>query len=199
MSIDLDVPWVEKYRPKTFDEIVSQNVAINNLKEFVKSGNMPHLIFTGPAGTGKNSTALIIARHLLKGEDYSRNVLELNASDTVRMEFVRNVIKNFTNQNMIVGKTPLKVVILDEADNIPAPVQQALRRIIERTSTNKYLLNDTGAAATITYTFNDVNSDTYVNAGDTFSITAPSDGYYVFMISDTSTGATIFKSTSTKY
>jgi flagellin-like protein len=70
---------------------------------------------------------------------------------------------------------------------------------ILNTSTNKYLLNASGAAAAITYTFNDVNSDNYINAGDTFSITAPSDGYYVFMISDTGTGATIFKSTSTKY
>ena len=70
---------------------------------------------------------------------------------------------------------------------------------ILNTSTNKYLLNDTGAAATFTYQFNDVNSDNYINAGDTFAITASGDGYYVFMISDTGTGATIFKSTTTKY
>ena len=53
MSLDLDTPWVEKYRPQTFEEIVSQNIAINNLKKFVKSGDMPHMIFSGPAGTGK--------------------------------------------------------------------------------------------------------------------------------------------------
>jgi flagellin-like protein len=70
---------------------------------------------------------------------------------------------------------------------------------ILNTSTNKYLLNASGASAAITYTFNDVNNDGYVNAGDTFAVTAPIDGYYVFMISDTGTGATIYKSTSTKY
>ena len=70
---------------------------------------------------------------------------------------------------------------------------------ILNTSTNKYLLNATGASATFTYTFNDVNSDGYVNAGDTFAVTAPADGYYVFMMSDSGTGATIYKSTNTKY
>jgi replication factor C small subunit len=141
MTLDLDTPWVEKYRPRTFVEIVSQNVAIKNLKEFVKSDNMPHMIFTGPAGTGKTSTALIIAKELVGSEDYYQNVLELNASDTVRMDYVRNVIKDFVNQNMIIGNKSLKIVILDEADNIPNQVQQALRRIIEKTSNQvKFIL-----------------------------------------------------------
>ncbi len=133
--------WVEKYRPQTFNEIVSQNIAINNLKDFVKSGNMPHMIFTGPAGTGKTSTALIIAKNVIKKQNYFANVLELNASDTVRMDYVRNAIKGFVNQNLVVGDDALKVVILDEADNIPKQVQQALRRIIEQTSSNvKFIL-----------------------------------------------------------
>ena len=77
--LDLEIPWVEKFRPQNFDDIVSQNVAINNLKDFVKSGNMPHIIFTGPAGTGKTSAALIIAKKLLKGERFYTDLLELNA------------------------------------------------------------------------------------------------------------------------
>ena len=140
-NIDLETPWVEKYRPLSFDDLVSQNIAVNNLKQFVQKGNMPHLIFTGPAGTGKTSTALIVAKSMLESENYSLNVLELNASDTVRMEYVRSTIKDFVNQKMISGKKNLKFILLDEADNIPGQVQQALRRIIEKTSAKvKFIL-----------------------------------------------------------
>ena len=98
------------------------------------------MIFTGPAGTGKTSTALIIARHFLKEEELYTKLLELNASDTVRIDFVRKVLKNFVNQNLVKDGS-LKFVILDEADNIPGQVQQALRRIIEKTSNNvKFIL-----------------------------------------------------------
>jgi replication factor C small subunit len=121
--------------------VVSQSIAINTLKKFAISNDMPHMIFAGPAGTGKTSTALIIAKNAIKKQNYYANVLELNASDTVRMDYVRNVIKSFVNQNLILNDNTLKFVILDEADNIPTQVQQALRRIIEKASSNvKFIL-----------------------------------------------------------
>ena len=137
----IEIPWVEKYRPKTFEDIVSQSIAINNLKKFVKNGDMPHMIFTGPAGTGKTSTALIIAKSMLSDDNYYRNMLELNASDTVRMDYVRSVLKDFVTQSLIAREDSLKFVILDEADNIPNQVQQTLRRIIEKASVHvKFIL-----------------------------------------------------------
>jgi len=139
--IDLESPWVEKYRPQTFEDVVSQNYAVENIKEYASKRNMPHMIFAGPAGIGKTSIALILAKHAIKKENYFSNVLELNASDTVRMGFVRSVIKNFVSQNLNLEKNALKFIILDEADNIPNQVQQALRRIIEKASLNvKFIL-----------------------------------------------------------
>lgn len=138
--MSIEIPWVERYRPKAFNDIVSQNIAINNIKEFIKTPDMPHMIFSGPARTGKTSTALIIVKNFLKKEELRTNLLEVNASDTVRIDFVRNVLKNFVNQNIIKDGS-LKFVILDEADNIPGQVQQALRRIIEKASINiKFIL-----------------------------------------------------------
>jgi len=141
IGIKEEEPWVEKYRPNSFEEVVSQSIAINNLKEFALNNNMPHMIFSGPAGTGKTSTALIIAKNVIKKQNYYANVLELNASDTVRMAYVRSVIKRFVNQNLLLKDNTLKFIILDEADNIPTQVQQALRRIIEKASGNvKFIL-----------------------------------------------------------
>lgn len=136
----LEIPWIEKYRPQEFEDIISQNLAINNLKKFIKSKTVPHLIFTGPAGTGKTSSALILARKILGDNCKEKGLLlDLNASDNVRMDYVRNILKKFVNQSLISRaseKKFAKIVILDEADNIPGAVQQALRRIIEKSSGN---------------------------------------------------------------
>ncbi|MFZ8809052.1 MAG: replication factor C small subunit [Pyrobaculum sp.] len=121
--------WFEKYRPRSFDEVVDLEEVKIRLREFVKGGNMPHLLFYGPPGTGKTTVALVLARELY-GEYWRENTLELNASDERGINVIRERVKEFA-RTAPVGKAPFKLVILDEADNMTSDAQQALRRIME--------------------------------------------------------------------
>lgn len=73
--------WAEKYRPKNLSEVINQRHVVERMKAFVKAGSVPHLMFAGPAGTGKTTMGLAVAREIY-GKDWRKNVLELNASVT---------------------------------------------------------------------------------------------------------------------
>lgn len=129
-------PWVEKYRPRVLDDVVNQKGIIRRLKQFIMGKSMPHLIFAGPAGTGKTTSALAMVRELYgRKMAVNRTYLELNASDARGIDVVRTYIKDFAKARPP-ADIVFKILILDEADNMTAPAQQALRRTMEKYTKN---------------------------------------------------------------
>ena len=132
--------WTEKYRPGTFADIKGQKEIVEKIKAFVESKNMPHLLFSGPAGVGKTTLSLVIARELF-GENWRENTLELNASDERGIDVVRVKVKDFARTKAI-GDVPFKLIYLDESDALTREAQQALRRTMENyTKTCRFILS----------------------------------------------------------
>lgn len=130
-----DVPWIEKYRPNTLDDLASHEDIKSTLERFMKDQSLPHLLFYGPPGTGKTSTILACARKLYEPHQFGQMVLEMNASDDRGIGIVRGPILNFASSRSIF-KSKFKLVILDEADQMTQDAQNALRRIIEKYTEN---------------------------------------------------------------
>ena len=138
--------WVEKYRPSTIEQIANQSEIIRGLKNLIKNPyEIPHFIFAGPAGVGKTTAALCIAKELL-GENWRRDTLELNASDERGIKMVRERVKEFAAVMKFSSTTesndkPYRIIILDEADEMTSEAQTALRRIIEDSSrTTRFII-----------------------------------------------------------
>lgn len=121
--------WTEKYRPSKFEEVCGQKEIVERIQAFVKQKNLPHILFVGPAGTGKTTLSLVIANALFK-EDKQQNLLELNASDERGIDVIRSKVKDFARTKAL-AEIPFKIIYLDECDSLTREAQQALRRTME--------------------------------------------------------------------
>ncbi|KAI9730511.1 MAG: hypothetical protein M1834_005752 [Cirrosporium novae-zelandiae] len=145
------LPWVEKYRPKTLEDVSGHQDILATINKFVESNRLPHLLLYGPPGTGKTSTILALARRIYGNHNMRQMVLELNASDDRGIDVVREQIKTFASTKQIFATTSsssssststkatlasFKLIILDEADAMTSTAQMALRRIMERYTSN---------------------------------------------------------------
>lgn len=122
--MDFDNLLVEKYRPKTIDELIVDDSIKDLVLEFKTKQQIPNLLFVGPPGTGKSSLSKIIVNDVLKCQ-----YLYINASDENGIDTIRNKVTNFAQTKSIDGK--VKVIILDECDGITLQGQQALRNTME--------------------------------------------------------------------
>lgn len=128
------IPWVEKYRPKTLNDVIGHSNITERLKACVTVRNVSHMLFAGAAGTGKTSCAIALAKDLFK-ESFSQSFLELNSSDERGIDVIRGKVKDFA-RTLPVSDVPFKIIFLDEADALTQDAQQALRRTMEKYSSN---------------------------------------------------------------
>lgn len=135
MTIQETIPWVEKYRPKTLDEIINQEEVVRSLKTVLSTKTMPHMLFTGPPGVGKTATAHAFARDLY-GDRYIEDghFMEINASDERGIDVIREKVKTFA-RTIPMGGIGFKILLLDESDQLTADAQHAFRRVMEQYST----------------------------------------------------------------
>ncbi len=132
--------WTEKYRPSRLEEFEGQEHVTDKIRSFIDKGNMPHLLFSGPAGVGKTTLSLIIAK-MMFGDAWRDNFLELNASDERGIDVIRNNVKDFAKTKSL-GDIPFKIIYLDECDALTREAQQALRRTMENyTRSTRFILS----------------------------------------------------------
>jgi replication factor C small subunit len=137
--MNFEKPWTEKYRPQSLDEVVGRPYIIERLRSYVERQNMPHLLFAGPAGVGKTTSAIALAKDMF-GESWRQNFQETNASDERGINVVRERIKDFARTMAIGGN--FKIIFLDESDALTPDAQNALRRTMEiYTSTCRFILS----------------------------------------------------------
>ena len=125
--------WLETYRPQTLEAVLGQDAIVERLEHYVERDDLPNMLFAGPAGIGKTTSAIAVARELY-GEDWREHFLELNASDERGIDVIRDRVKSFARTSF--GGANYRIIFLDEADALTSDAQAALRRTMEQFSNN---------------------------------------------------------------
>jgi len=131
------IPWVEKYRPITFDNIVLDSINKAILNNIVTTNSFPNLLLYGPPGTGKTTTIInIINKYQEKYKEVNSGlVIHLNASDERGIDIIRNQIRQFVDSDNLFS-TGTKFVILDEVDYMTKHAQQSLKYLLQYSNNN---------------------------------------------------------------
>ena len=132
-----NIPWIEKYRPDKFENIVLDEINELLLQNIIETNHFPNILFYGPPGTGKTTTMINIIntyqeRYNEKNKDL---MIHLNASDERGIDIIRNQISQFVNSKCLFNKG-LKFVILDEVDYMTKNAQQALKYLLQKNPDN---------------------------------------------------------------
>lgn len=132
MTTTGDGIWVEKYRPNNLDDVAGHSVITDRLKMYVDDDEIPHMIFAGPPGTGKTTSAIAFAKEVY-GDNWSSRFTEMNASDERGIDTIRDKVKRIARSNPAGGDT-YQIIFLDEADHLTSDAQAALRSMMEQYS-----------------------------------------------------------------
>jgi DNA polymerase III delta prime subunit len=133
--MNIFTPWVEKYRPNTFDDIVLDPLNKTFLENIIKNKRFPNLLFFGPPGTGKTTSIINLIKAYQQNSNNQNLMIHLNASDERGIDIIRNQINSFVNSNSLFNNG-MKFVILDEVDYMTKNAQLALRYLLQSYKSN---------------------------------------------------------------
>jgi replication factor C subunit 2/4 len=144
--IEINLPWVEKYRPYKLEQLILDTTIKHKIEYFIDNKILPNIIITGDPGTGKTSTVMLLAKELYR-DNYVDNVLELNASDdrglhvinTIIIPFCKKKMTNYSSNNNSNYPT-FKLIILDEADSVTPKAQQLLSILLSNFNYNTRII-----------------------------------------------------------
>jgi replication factor C subunit 3/5 len=133
----MNIPWVEKYRPTDFENIILDPLNKRFFENLIKKRYFPNMLFYGQPGTGKTTTIINIVNQFLNrtNNEFNESIIHLNASDERGIDIIRNQINIFVKSNHLFNKQ-LKIIILDEVDYMTKNAQQALKYILQNTYEN---------------------------------------------------------------